>query len=179
MKNNLLSFVVGSIITIGIAGHVSAQGLSKNEFAGNINIPEKIIAPASSHIAEGLAIQHKVLRDFYRRYQIAGLPEWLTDDHGTYARFDADSTKNIVYYSANGRWYGQITGYKENKIPSDVRHVVKSVYYDYSIKWIEEIITVESNGIPTYIFHLENQTSVKLVRVFDGEMNVISEFDKL
>jgi hypothetical protein len=55
--------------------------------------------------------------------------------------------------------------------------MVKSVYCgDYEITWVNEVHSVKKTY---YIVHLENKIAFKNIRVCDGEMEVVQEFDKI
>jgi hypothetical protein len=72
-----------------------------------------------------------------------------------------------------------IRDYYEEKLPRDVRHIVKSAYYDFSIYCINEI-TVK--GITTYVVTLTNKTNEKtfwkIVQVTEGEMGIVKEYSQ-
>ena len=61
-------------------------------------------------------------------------------------------------------------------MPRAVRAQVKSTYYDCTITQIEEI---ELPGGPVvYLVHMYDATTWKNVRIRDGEMDLVEEFDK-
>ena len=56
--------------------------------------------------------------------------------------------------------------------------MVKSIFYDYKIVYIQEVESIDSRGTSKYIVFLEDKTSIKLARIFDGEMNTWKDFKK-
>jgi hypothetical protein len=68
-----------------------------------------------------------------------------------------------------------ISYYDEKKLPDEIRSIVKSTYYDYSITCVEEI-HIDSKII--YIVHMQDDKTWKNVRICDGEMEIVEDFDK-
>jgi hypothetical protein len=66
--------------------------------------------------------------------------------------------------------------YNEEKLPREVRHLVKSNYYDFSIYHVSEF---RSNGKTAYVVVLEDKTSWKKIKVVDSEFEIIGEFSKV
>jgi hypothetical protein len=52
---------------------------------------------------------------------------------------------------------------------------VKSNYYDYTITVVQEI-TLHSQTI--YLVHMQDETTWKVLKVADGEMSIIEDFNK-
>jgi hypothetical protein len=98
--------------------------------------------------------------------------------------FILDDINYRVDYDKKGIWLHTIRTYNENKLPSDVRHLVKSSYYDYNIIVVQEIeIPWEPfmdfpTDLFTYIVHLEGKTKLINLRVSNGEMDEWEKFDK-
>ncbi|MEO6960598.1 MAG: hypothetical protein ABIY90_01450, partial [Puia sp.] len=68
------------------------------------------------------------------------------------------------------------TYYSEDKLPREIRAIVKSTYYDFTITVVEDVQT-RVNGV--YLIYLEDKTSIKIVRVTrDGDMDVFKEITK-
>jgi hypothetical protein len=87
----------------------------------------------------------------------------------------SDGAEHRVFYDKKGYWDATIKYYDEKKLPPDVRAIVKSTYYDYSITSVQEI--QKGNKI-VYLVHMQDATTLKSVKVCDGEMEVIAEFNK-
>ena len=65
--------------------------------------------------------------------------------------------------------------YQEEKLPHEIRGLVKSTYYDYDIYLITE---VNRNEKIAYVVKMEDKTSWKTVKVVDGEMEVLEDYTK-
>jgi len=123
-------------------------------------------------------ISPKAIRGFAKKYRDVNSESWIQVKDGFSARFNSDGIDNSILYDKKGKWAGSIKSYSEDKLPLEIRHIVKSVYYDYKIVHIQEIETLDSRGTPTYIVFLEDKISLKMVRIFDGEMKPWKDFKK-
>ena len=175
MKILVVAVAVGVSTFAGISG-VSAQKLANSGF--DKNKVEKFISQANDFAAGGEEISPKALKSFAKMYKNVSAEKWSKISNGFSASFLTDGKKETVFFSSKGSWYGSVTSYTEDKLPEDVRNIVKSKYFDYSIFFVEEVETVESNGVPTYLIHLEDKHNIKLVRVSDGDMEAWKEYVK-
>ena len=80
------------------------------------------------------------------------------------------------FFTQKGSWIGGIQTYGEDKLPREVRAVIKPVYYDYAITLVEEVSL--PNQQPVYIVHVEDKDSIKNIAVQNGEMRVLDAFEK-
>jgi len=120
-------------------------------------------------------INTKVLRSFMSTYWNATNPQWVKYAEGFVVYFKSDSIKHRVYYDNTGGRQCTIRQYSEKDLPREIRHMVKSVYYDYSIYLIDEV-TVDDKT--SYIIKIEDKTSLKEIKIENGEMEVTHEFIK-
>ena len=74
------------------------------------------------------------------------------------------------FYNKKGRLLYTIDYYGEKGLPVAVRSIVKSEYYDYAIVSVEE---VKVDGRQIYLVDMQDATTIKTVRVEDGEMAVV------
>lgn len=144
----------------------------------NITAIEKEVRHASDNIVSNDAISPKALKDFTKTYKTVSSESWEKIQDGYATRFTLNDVLNSVYYNTKGRWTGSVKGYSEDKMPRDVRNIVKQEYYDYSIIYVEEVETIDSNGVPTYVIHLEDKNNIKLVRIGNRQIDVMEEFQK-
>ncbi|HTQ65187.1 MAG TPA: hypothetical protein VMI12_10335 [Puia sp.] len=120
-------------------------------------------------------VNSKALRDFKKNFKNVTNEVWYSVPGGYDAEFTEDDIKNSVVYNKEGRWEYTIQRYGEDKLPDEIRSIVKSQYYDYSISTVDEIHVDQK---PIYIVHMQDKDSWKNVRVYDGEMTVIEDFNK-
>ena len=81
-----------------------------------------------------------------------------------------------IFYNKKGRQTGMIRYYTASELPYDVKHQVKAIYYEYDIFQVTEV-TVGNKVV--YLVKIKNERCTKTVRVANGEMEVVEEFDNL
>ena len=181
MKKFLFALLAGCITALVATNGAYAQNLVNPEILEpqkNINAIEKEVTQPRDKIAGNDAISPKALKDFTKTYKNVVSESWEKLKDGYATRFILNDVMHSVYYNTKGRWTGSVKGYSEDKMPNDIRNIVKQEYYDYSIIYVEEVETIGSNGIPTYVIHLENKNNIKLVRIGNRQMDVMEEFQK-
>jgi len=92
---------------------------------------------------------------------------------GTAVVASAQTTR--VFYDKKGKVRFTIDYYGEGQLPRDVRAIVKPEYYDYAILTVQE---VKTNGKSIYLIDLEDSTTIKTVRVADGEMELVRTLNR-
>jgi len=121
-------------------------------------------------------INAKVVRNFAKDYKKATDVKWIKTSEGLYAAyFVNDAVQNLVCYNKKGNFECQLRYYQEDKLPREIRGLVKGAYYDFSIYLVTE---VHRNGKIAYVIKMEDKTSWKTVKVVDGEMEVTEDFRK-
>ena len=181
MKKFLFALLAGCIPALLATNGAHAQNLFNPKILQsqkNITAIEKEVIRSSDKIAGNDAISPKALKDFSKTYKNATSESWEKIKDGCATRFILNDVMNSIYYNTKGRWAGSVKGYSEDKMPHDIRNIVKQEYYDYSIIYVEEVETIGSNGIPTYVIHLEDKNNIKLVRIGDRQMDVMEEYKK-
>ena len=117
----------------------------------------------------------KAMRDFIDRYKDVNNASWYKVDNGFVAEFKTLYAVTTVTYKKNGKWLYTITSYSEEHLQEDVRALVKSTYYDYDIVNIQEIkVPLKDSNI--YLVYIQDATSIKVLRVYNGEMEVIHDY---
>jgi len=136
---------------------------------------DSLLADRSPHVKTGSNIAVRAVRDFVQTYKSVENEKWYKLDDGYLAEFVLDDVKTSVVYDGRGVWKYSIRRYNEDRLPTDVRRIVKSTYYDYSITMVEEVILYEK---VIYIVHIEDAHTWKKIRVCEGEMEAIEEYNK-
>ena len=174
MKNSFIALATLVVSAAAGTSDLKAQALSEDnvQFVGQNSSSITAVTNGNDLISP------KAVKNFARTYKDVTTETWLKTKDGFAARFVADGIRNTILYDNKGRWTGVVKNYTEEKLSTEIRHIVKSKYYDYSIFYVDELETVESGGVPTYIIHLEDKNSLKLVRVSDGEMELWRDFIK-
>jgi glycogen debranching enzyme len=177
MKKQLLRYVSGLIPAIALFSNVNAQ--SKN--AGvELNLKEFIFCDARANLAianesDTVNINSRAERDFSERFEAADKADWVEIKEGFAAKFVNDGVDTKVFYNHKGRWFATIRIYDQYSLPKDVRKEVRSTYYDYNIYMVIEVTVGDKTA---YLVKIEDEKSMKTIRVLDGEMDVYEEFAK-
>jgi len=117
-----------------------------------------------------------VIRSFLKTYKDVSDERWIEVREGFVALFNYDGTDYQVAYDKKGNLLRTIRSFNEEKMPQDLRHIVKSNYYDYEINRVHEI---ESPLDPvTYMVQLVGKKELINLRICDGEMEALQKFNK-
>jgi len=121
-------------------------------------------------------INAKVVKNFAKDYKKATDVKWIKTSGGLYAAyFVNDEKQNLVCYNKKGNFECMLCYYQEERLPREIRGLVKSTYYDFDIYLVTE---VHRNGKIAYVTKMEDKTSWKTVKVVDGEMEVTEDYRK-
>ena len=181
MKKFLFALIPGCVSVLVAINGANAQNPGNPDIQGpqkNVIEIEKVITPVKDHLIDLEPISPKALKDFAKKYKNVTAENWMKNKHGFSASFFSNGIQNMIYYDNNGKWLGSLKGYREEKLPYEIRDIVKSKYYDYSINSVEEAETIDSDGIPTYIIQLEDKNIIKLMRVYNGQVDVMRDYKK-
>ena len=171
MKNNNLiaaAILLCSMATMSIA---EAQTSKKVSFLMDTKSMEKalyLFDPSAT-------INLRAVRDFKQSYPNVDGETWHSFNDGFAAMFRENGFQHMVTYNRIGDRLFTISNYGEKQLPKEVRSLVKSSYYDYTITLVQEI-TFRQQTI--YLVHMQDESTWKNVRVADGEMTVIEDFNK-
>jgi hypothetical protein len=174
MKNSFIALAALVFSAVTGTNELKAQTLSN----GEIQQLQQNSTGTRAVMDDREAINPKAVKNFTRTYKDVTTETWLKTKDGFAARFISEGIRNTILYDTKGHWTGIVKNYTEEKLPTGIRQIVKSKYYDYSIFYVDELETVESAGVPTYVIHLEDKNSLKLVRLYDGEMETWKEYKK-
>ena len=169
MKRKLIALAIVSIATLAGTSRANAQKVSNST---SLDYQKSISETTNPTISS------RALRKFADTYKNVTGESWMKIKDGFAARFNSDDIKNTILYDKKGDWVGSIKLYHEEKMRSEIRHIVKSTYYDYKIVYTQEIETIDSENVPTYVVCLEDKTNIKFVRINAGEMSVWKEYTK-
>ena len=172
-KSNLILFnaIILMSVTLGTSHAQSATNSSKTSFAYDASLFSK---PKSSTSA---AVNLKAERNFKKDYQQASGAEWSTlDDHSLMCRFSMNNIRYRAFYTAHGQWISTVSSYDASKLNKGVYDKIKSVYYNSRIVFANQIDVVNGNTI--YVVEIQDENSIKKLRVDGDEMEIVQEFDK-
>jgi hypothetical protein len=121
------------------------------------------------------AIDQKAKRDFRKAYKDIHDEKWYVLINGFAAEFMKNDIKNEIVYDKSGNWVFSILYYGESSLDTEIREIIKRTYFDYTITRVEEIHVPEKI---VYLIHMEGKDTWKNVRVSDGEMELIEDYNK-
>ncbi len=79
-------------------------------------------------------------------------------------------------FDKKGNWMYTMNCYQEDKMPKDLRSIVKrSDFFDYTIKGVQDI---KEGDVRFFIVHLEDDKNYKQLCVYEGQYEVIKEYKK-
>ena len=159
--NKLIGAVLAGLFILAQSG-VQAQ---VSDHATLLNVHSLDADPAAA----------KASRDLWRRVGDQKEEQWFKGSTGYQAEFTEGLMKAMYCYDKSGRFVYSILTYGEDKLPEDVRYLVRSTYFDYGIRWVKEVNEAQNL---VYVVHMENDRAWKEVAVQDGEMRVLKEFSK-
>ena len=121
-------------------------------------------------------INTKAVRNFIRDYKNVTGAKWFKSANGLFVvYFTNENIQNWIYYNKKGDFEFMLRHFNEEKLPPDVRHLVKSNYYDFSIYHVSEI---RYNGKTAWYVTIEDKTCWKKIKVLDAEMEVVEVYSK-
>jgi len=164
---------VAAILVCGLAvgSRAIAQTTKNISYLSDAKSLEKALALYDPNAM----VNTKAMRDFKKTYPHIESEKWFSFKDGFAAKFTEDGIQRMVTYNRIGDWLYTIAYYEEKQLPEDIRALVKSSYYDYTITVVQEI-TARQQTI--YLVHMQDANTWKTVRVADGEMSVVEDFNK-
>jgi hypothetical protein len=178
MKNMSKSFattVVATITLIYANAQTTIDAFSANEATGS---PVSAIAKPTGEQKNNKAlsdIHPRAIKEFQKSFKGITNEDWSKIADGYIATFSADSVKTMVAYNLKGVWHHTIQYYPEKKLSGNIRDIVKRTYYDYTIL---NIIEVSFGDQPVYMVYMQDETHLKAIRVYDGEMVEIQNYTR-
>lgn len=163
-------FLLFSLTTIHAQENLSADSrlLAFKSFSN--------LSAANTFDAATTGINENIVKKFRSLFQTASDDSWEKTRDGGYAvRFVSNGMQQMAFLDKKGNCESQIRYYTEKGLPADVRKMVRSTYYDYSIKGVTE---VSHHDTTAYLVTIEDDTTWKIIRVVNGEMEVWKEFVK-
>ena len=171
MKKNYFFFVAILVCAMAIVSTTNAQtSMSSLLLTDSKSLEKSLLLSEPAPL-----INTRAIRDFKRNYPNVDGEKWYTIQDGFVARFSVDNVQHMITYNRSGDWQYTISYYGEKKLPADIRALVKSTYYDYAITGIEEIYIREQI---IYVVHMQDESTWKKLRICEGEMSIIEDFNK-
>lgn len=146
----------------------------------HVRLPEETLNTGSNgnnDLTPLKMVNAKMIRDFSKACKSASECRWYAyGEKGTIVYYQLGDKKGRRFYDKKGNFVYNILAYTESELPSEVRDLVKRTYYlDYTIDRIEE---VETDSNTYFVIHVSDDKTIKIVSVFDGEINVLLNMNK-
>jgi hypothetical protein len=172
-----------SLISLGLLGTVqsfSQVALHKNENAklSSASLITNVPVTNSTHVLFNLnavATNIKVQRSFISYFGENAENNWSMVGKNFRNRFHSNGLLTNALFTKNGWLIYTITYSTEKNLPADVRKIVKREYDDYTITMA---IEVKENNRDIWVIKLDNSSEQITVRVEDGEMEQVQQFEK-
>ena len=175
MKRIANSRVATMIAAMMLLSPVYAQDIAMNNKTNDSSIDLPVTKDQTGDINYVSEVNSKVLRSFYKSYGEVKDAKWSKTDNGFAVSFKNDGLVNNVFYKKSGTVEYKIKYYFEDKLPADVRHLVKANFYDYSITQVSEVLKDNATG---YFVKIESKYNIKTVRVIGDEYEVVEDMIK-
>ncbi|WP_207511413.1 hypothetical protein [Longitalea luteola] len=165
--------IATGISFVALSGCAYSQQTGHALVAANVTPAKSSTKPKSEYLND---INVNAMRDFVNRFGDVPDVVWHKNKDTRVAVFTRDSVQHRIVYNNRGDLSFIMKYYEENRMPRTVRAQVKSVYYDYKIFVIQEILVEDKPAL--YIVNLQDDKKWMKVKLFQGEMEVVEEFDK-
>ena len=179
MKKILFALLAGLIPALAVINETFAQNgndiTSLTPEKNYFDMESKKGVTENSNTA-GL-VNAKVLKIFKKQYNVNG-EKWMKEGNCITATYKQDGISHCIYFDKKGHWVASLKTYNEDKMPKDIRKMVRQEYYDYKILAVQEVETYESHSVPTYIVTIEDDKNIKQIRIGDGGMDVYKEYKR-
>ena len=183
MKKIFFAYAVSCLFTCFVINKASAQ-FSTDPASLNTGTKEDYILTYNSALPENSdkdfrnTININAVRKFVRNFKDAKNVIWVKASDGFVARFANDSMHITVAYDLRGSWTYTFKKYAENKMPADVRDMVKSTYFDYAITEVTEIQIPEEREDIIYRVLIKYAGNFKILQIRNKEMEIVSDYTK-
>lgn len=180
MKKTFFTCFTGILLTstitcVGYSQDLNSIAKLKSWQGKFISSSEGMNTTSNPNSVASTEINTKAVKDFTRTYKNVSDATWFKTEKEFIVFFTRDDISFRVFYTKNGHYEGIIRDYTEDKLPPEIRNLVKSTYYDFNIYHINE---VSADGIISYLIKIEGKTSWKTIKVTNDEMEVVEEYSK-
>lgn len=121
-------------------------------------------------------ISIKALRNFKTSFEGAANEKWFITANGFIVKFSLDNNSSRASYDKKGNWKYTLQQYAEDKLPIDVRKLIKTSYYDHQITLVEDIDILA--GGKYYLVHMQDANSWTNVLVHNNELMIMETLNK-
>lgn len=179
MKKILFALMAGLIPALAIINETFAQSgngiIPLTPVKNYFGIKSKNGVTENSNTA--VLVNTKALKIFRKQYKVNN-EKWMKEGDCIIAFYELDGISYYIYFDKKGHWVACLKKYYEDKMPKDIRKMIKQEYYDYKIGVVFEIKTGTGIETPTYVVNVEDATNFKQLRINDNGLDVYKEIQK-
>ena len=167
-----------SIITIALTGiifsisfvNAYAQFDARSDKSGNeTTAPLKVVSADKVNL--------KAIKHFQSDYKKVTNAEWtILKDNGFLCRFNIADITYRAFYTSNGQWLYTISSFSGKQVNPSIHNRVQAAYYNYEITFANQIDLPHNKTV--YLVEIQDEKSIKKIRVTDEDMEVVQELSK-
>ncbi len=162
MKKTILLPLSIVMVMLGFSQSSSAQ-------QDTMKMLEPIIIYAKSNV-------NKAVTDaFEKKFKDAMDPQWYRLNKNYLVTFITGDMKNNALFKKNGRMVYHIRFGTESNLPEEIKQQVMSGYPDYNIT---RAVNVKMDNRDLWVVNLEGMKKWIIVRVEDGQMDEVENYNK-
>jgi len=202
MKKNLSVLLISTIVGLAITGTATAQnsdeGVAFASFKNNpdllsyanagttvgkstVALTEESLKAAEKDVTvskeslRAMKANFRASEKFKKLFKDGPEATWSVEKKAIVAYFEKDEIQNRIVYNKQGRLIYSLSYYQSDKIPKNISKILKSVYPDLTATIA---IYIKEGGLEFYVVNIEDEKKFKQVSVYNGEINLMSEFNK-
>lgn len=178
MKTTFIFGICSIIFAMFLGLRLSSQNPVYKEVASNLSpgysetFPSKI---GENTILGIEKINPKLLKHFNKTFYHATNVKWQQLGNKFLATFSRGEITTRSLFYVNGKLIYTINYSTENQLPDAVKNLVKSGYDDYTITTVAQVLEKDRE---IWVVKLAGRSHYKTVRVEDGEMEEVENFEK-
>jgi hypothetical protein len=177
MKNIFFTLFTSISVSIIMGAVANAQTVNNATTSSNSSVKDipavevrKADDPGFHYFNE---IHARAIREFLKDYQDVQNVKWFKYKKGYVATFVRDSITTRLYYNKRGDFDVQLRYFNENRLPIEVRDLVRNRYYNFSIFQVCEVSGFDKIY---YQIKIRDNNFCKVINVVDGEIKVMVKY---
>jgi hypothetical protein len=122
-------------------------------------------------------INSKAVKNFHSTYKQVSYSSWsILKDNSQLCVFQISSVKYRAFYDPNGSWSYTVSSYDGKELDKDLQKWIRDIYFDVQIVYVDQVDLKDNRRI--YIVEVQDEKSIKKIRIEGEDMEVISNFSK-
>ncbi len=173
MKKLFSAIIIMAIVNNSARAQNTTAAIDSNENQQILAFQKNPLAGSNKNTGTVIHVNSKATKDFLKFRKNANEVYWEIIADGTVAAYKINNHKARRFYNDKGHLICDILYCQEADLPADIKQAVRNTYsMEYTITSAEEIKTTAKKY---YFIYIENKSSFKKLRVYDGEIEVVQE----